>query len=228
MSTPYPKELPEPTMSDRILETFIVYKKQIITVFVLICLSAGGVLLWMQKTKADRDAASTALARVTPWIQAGQFDKAINGEGSVKGLQSIISTWGNTPGGNMARLYLASIWFTSGKPDAALTIYKGFTSDNKDLQASAIAGAAACLGEKKDFAKAAPEYEKASETAENESLKAMYLNKGAESYAAAAQPDMAAKLLEKVIKTWPGTSSAGIARRTLWRLAGEGVPVPQL
>jgi predicted negative regulator of RcsB-dependent stress response len=229
MSTTQPqKALPEATLSVRMLEIGIKYKTQLTVLFVVICLAAGGTLFWMQKTRVDEAQASLALAKITPWIETGDLNRAINGEGSIKGLHKIAATWSNTSSGKLARLYMAAIMLNNGKPDEALAMYKGFSSDNKDLQASALAGAAACHVSKKAFGEAAQEYEKASEAAETESLKAMYLNKAAESYASASQPDKAAKLLDQVIKSWPATSSAGVARRSLWRLAGAGVQVPQI
>jgi predicted negative regulator of RcsB-dependent stress response len=229
MNTTQPqKALPEATFSDRMLEISIKYKKQLTALFIVICLAAGGTLFWMQKTKVDEAQASLALAKLTPWIETGDINKAINGEGSIKGLNGIAKTWGGTQSGKMAKLYMANMLLNSGKPDDALSMYQSFNSDNKDLQASALAGAAACNVIKKAFAEAALEYEKASETAENEALKSVYLNKAAESYASAGQPEKAAKLLDQVIKSWPGTASAGVARRTLWRLAGEGVQIPQI
>ncbi|NTW54207.1 MAG: hypothetical protein HGB15_05525 [Chlorobaculum sp.] len=227
-STQPQKALPEATLSVRLLEIGIKYKKQLSTLVIIICLAAGGALFWMQKTKVDEAQASVALAKITPWLETGDIHKAIDGEGSIKGLNSIAKTWGNTPSGKTAKLYLAYILLNSGKPDDALAMYKGFSSDNKDLQASALAGAAACHVAKKAFADAAAEYEKASETAENEALKSAYLNSAADSYTSAGQPDKAAKLLDQVIKSWPATAAAGTARRTLLRLAGAGVQVPQI
>ena len=229
MNTTQPqKALPEPTFSDRMLEIGIKYKKQLTALFVIICLAAGGTLFWMQKSRVDQAEASLALAKITPWLETGDINRAMNGEGSIKGLNAIAKTWGGTPSGNLAKLYMGNILLNNGKADDALAMYKGFKSDNKDLQASALAGAAACHVGKKAFAEAAPEYEKASETAESETLKSMYLAKAAESYAAAGQPDKAAKLFDQVVKTWPTTLSAGMAQRALLRLAGSGVAIPQI
>ena len=229
MNTTQPqKALPKPTFSDRMLEIGIKYKKQLTALFVIICLAAGGTLFWMQKSRVDQAEASLALAKITPWLETGDINRAMNGEGSIKGLNAIAKTWGGTPSGNLAKLYMGNILLNNGKADDALAMYKGFKSDNKDLQSSALAGAAACHVGKKAFAEAAPEYEKASETAESETLKSMYLAKAAESYAAAGQPDKAAKLFDQVVKTWPTTSSAGMAQRALLRLAGSGVAIPQI
>jgi tetratricopeptide (TPR) repeat protein len=229
MNTTQPqKALPAPTFTDRLLEIGIKYKKQLTALFIVVCLAAGGTLFWMQKSRVDQTEASLALAKITPWIETGDLNRAMNGEGSIKGLNAIAKTWGGTPSGNMARLYMGNILLSNGKTDDALAMYQSFKSGNKDLQASALAGAAACRVQKKAFAEAAPEYEKASETAESETLKSMYLAKAAESYSAAGQPDKAAKLYDQVIKTWPGTSSAGMAQRALLRLSGAGVQIPQI
>ncbi|NTU58055.1 MAG: tetratricopeptide repeat protein [Chlorobiaceae bacterium] len=224
MNTSQPqKALPAPTISDRLLELYIKQQKLIITILVVLCVGAGGYFLWMQKTKADENAAALALAKATTLIQAGDLAKAVDGDGTTKGLKGIVGSYGGTPSGNMARLYLGTIFFNSNKPDEALVMYNAFSSPNKDLQASALAGAAACHIQKKAFAEAAAGYEKASAAAENEALKAMYLNKAAESYVAAGTPDKAVNLFDQVIKRWPGTSSAGVSQRSLWRLSGEGV-----
>jgi predicted negative regulator of RcsB-dependent stress response len=217
------KALPEPTLTDRLLEIYLKQKKLITIVVLVLCVAGAGAFLWMQKTKADENTASLALAKVTAWIQTNDIGKAVDGDGKSKGLKGIVDSYGGTPSGNMARLYLATIYYTSNKPDEALAMYNSFSSSNKDLQASALAGAAACHVEKKAFAAAAAGYEKASAEAENEALKAMYLNKAAESYAAAGTLDKASNLFEQIVRTWPGTSSAGVAQRSLWRLSGEGV-----
>ncbi|HWQ27075.1 MAG TPA: tetratricopeptide repeat protein [Chlorobaculum sp.] len=217
------KALPKPTLTDRLLEIYLKQRKLIISTVVLLCVAAGGAFLWMQKTRADENTASIALAKATAWIQTGDLAKAIDGDGTTKGLKGIAGSYGSTQSGNMARLYLGTIYYTTNRPDEALVMYNAVSTSNKDLQASALAGAAACHVQKKAFAEAAAGYEKASAAAENEALKAMYLNKAAESYAAAGTLDKASKLFDQIIKTWPGSSSAGVAQRSLWRLSGQGI-----
>jgi predicted negative regulator of RcsB-dependent stress response len=213
MNTAITQALPKPTFVDLLLEK----KKLVIGIILIIAVTAGGVFFWMQKTKADEEKASLALSKAVTWIEAGDSVKAL------KGLKEVVSGYGSTPSGNMARLYLGTIYYNLNRPDEALAMYNAFSNGNKDLQASALAGAAACRVQKKAFGAAAESYEKASATAENESLKAMYLNKAAENDIEAGKPDKAAKLLDQVIKTWPGTSSAAVAQRTTWRLSGQGV-----
>jgi predicted negative regulator of RcsB-dependent stress response len=210
-----PQALPKPTLIDLLLEK----KQLVIALILIIAVTAGGVFFWMQKTKADEEKASLALSKVVPWIETGDSARA------TKELKVIINSYGGTPSGNVAKLYLGTIYYTMNRPGEALAMYNAFSSGNKDLQASALAGAASCNVQKKAYAAAAEGFEKASATAENEALKAMYLNKAAESDIAAGKPDKAVKLFDQIIKNWPGTSSAAVAQRSLWRLAGQGVQV---
>ncbi|NTV01742.1 MAG: tetratricopeptide repeat protein [Chlorobiaceae bacterium] len=208
--------LPKPTFIDLLLE-----KKQLLIVLLIaIALIGGGGFFWMQKTKTDEANASMALSKASVWIQTGDSERA------TKALKEIVNGYGGTASGNMARLYLATIYYTMNRPDEALAMYRAFSSGNKDLQASALAGAASCNVQKKAFTAAAEGFEKASDAAENESLKATYLNKAAESDILAGKPAEAVKLLDKVVRSWPGTSSAAVAQRTMWRLSGQGIQVP--
>lgn len=210
------KALPKPSIIDLLLEK----KKLVITVLLLLAVAAAGVFAWMQKTKADEEKAAMELAKAVPWIQAGDADRAS------RSLKAVIANYGGTHSGNMARIYLATIDFTLGKTDEALALYNDVDSGNKDLKASAIAGAAACNVQKKAFTAAAEGYEQASGTAETETLKAMYLNRAAESLVAAGKTGDAVKMLSRIVKEWPATSSAAVAQRTIWRLSGQGVQVP--
>jgi len=216
------------TLADGWLEIVMLHKNKIIILVSIILLAAGGSFYWLQKSRVDEQQASAALSKLIPAIEVASETGDTDNAKLVSNMQTIIKRWGYTPSGNKTRLYLATLWYNNGKTSEALALYEKVKSDNKDLQAAAIAGAAACHVQDKQFAKAATAYAKASETAENEALKAMYLNKAADSYVLDKQPAEAVKQLEKVIKSWPETSSAVVANRTLWRLEGAGVPIPQL
>lgn len=210
-------------LSDRIAIVFEKHRKPIITLVTLLVVAGAGALLWMQKTKMDNEQASIALSKITPWIEEGDEAKAINGSGGTKGLKAIASEYGNTTGGNLARLYLATIYFNQGKNDAALALFDAFSHKDGDLKASALAGAAACRIQKSEFAKAAEGYAKASESARNESLKGQYLNKAGDAWVLAGKPEKAKPLFDDVVRQWPGSSPAREAGHALLRLSGSGV-----
>ncbi len=222
------KAFDDAALADSWLEITMLHKNKIIALVSILLIAGGGIFYWMQKSRVDEQQASLALSKLTPAIEAASKPGEASNKALASNMQTIIKRWGYTPSGNKAKLYLATLYYNSGKPGEALALYAKVKSGNNDLQASAIGGAAACHVQQKQFAKAATAYAKASETADNEALKAMYLNKAAESYVLDKQPAEAVKQLEKVIKSWPETSSAVVAQRTLWRLEGSGSPVPQL
>ncbi|HHE31921.1 MAG TPA: hypothetical protein ENL07_04660 [Chlorobaculum parvum] len=227
-TTPNNNGFDDATLADNWLEIVMLHKNKIIALVSIILIVGGGIFYWIQKSRVDEEQAALALSKLTPAVEAASETGSTDNEALVSNMQTIIKRWGYTPSGNKTKLYLATLWFNAGKTNEALVLYDKVKSDNKDMQASAIAGSAACHVQDKKFAKAATAYAKASETAENEALKAMYLNKAAESYVLDKQPAEAVKRLEQVIKSWSETSSAVVAQRTLWRLEGSGVPVPQL
>ncbi|MBN1928201.1 MAG: tetratricopeptide repeat protein [Chlorobiaceae bacterium] len=222
------KTFDESTLADRWLEIVLLHKNKLVALVSIILIVVGGGLFWMQKVKTDEKAASLELMKVAPYVASASSASPAENDAVLGNLQTIIKRWGHTPSGNQARLYLATLYCNSGKTGEALALYEAFKSGNKDLQASAIGGSAACRVQQKKYAEAAAGYEKASQTAENEALKAMYLNNAAESYRLDGQPAEAVKRFEQVVKSWPESSSAAVAQRTLWRLEGQGVPVPQL
>lgn len=216
------------TLADSWLEIVMLHKSKIIALVTVILIAVAGTLYWIQKSRVDEQQAEAALSKLIPAVDAASEPGGTDNEVLISDMRTIIKRWGYTPSGNKTKLYLATIWFNSGKTGEALALYEKVKSDNKDIHAAAIAGAAACHVQDKQFAKAATAYEKASDTAKNEALKAIYLNKAAESYIQENQPAEALKQLKRVIKSWPETSSAMVAHRTLWRLEGAGVPMPQL
>jgi tetratricopeptide (TPR) repeat protein len=217
-----PKQEEKLSAADNLLVGILRYKTIIIAFVLLLAVAGIGAYAWIQKTRADEQKANLELSTIAPYMHAGELRKAIDGDKNIKGLKSIVSDFGGTASGNMARLYLGTIYFSMHQPDSALVMYRSFSHTNKDLQAAALAGQAACETEKKEFAKAAASYEKASTTAENDALKSDYLNKSAENLVSAGSVAKGRALYDQIIKSWPGSSAAGVAQRSLWRLSGSG------
>jgi predicted negative regulator of RcsB-dependent stress response len=173
----------------------------------------------MKQMESNEAKASLVLSAIMPVMDSGDFQKAVDGEKTMPGLKEIVSKYGNTPSGNMARLFLASAYYSLNKPDAALAMYGSFSNKNKDLEAAALAGTGACHTQLKQFATAADDYQNAS--AENETLKGQYLNKSADNRLLAGDSVKAKAVYNDVIKQFAGTSAAAVAQRSLWRLEGS-------
>lgn len=211
----------KPSMADRLLETVMLHKNVIIGALLLVLLGGGGVLFWMKQMQANEEKAALRLSEITATLETGDVKKALEGDRNSMGLKGLIRMYGGTPSGNMARLFLGSVYVTMNQPDSALAVYSSFSHKNKDLQASALAGSGGCYAMLKQYGKAAAAYEKASSTALNNALKANFLTKAAENHLAAGERDKARSIFEEIVRQYPGFSASAVAQRALWRISGE-------
>lgn len=211
----------KPDTADNLLYIIIKYKNALIGVLVLIIALGGGTAFWLNLQKGAEQEASLQLSKTAPLLDRGEYRKAIDGTPGVAGLKSISGKYGNTPSGSMASLLLANAYYMLGEPDSALAIYNDITIKDKDLSAALLAGTGACHAKKKAFAKAAAAYEKASEKAENTSLKAQYAASAADNYLDSGKREKALELYNKIVADYPGSTGAALAQRTLWQLSGS-------
>ncbi len=207
--------------ADRLLEFFILHKNKIIAFSALAILFAGGLLYLHVQRQSAEETAHLLVSNATVLAQQQGREKAVDGEGTVKGLREIIREYGSTPSGNFAKILIADGFFASRQIDSALVYYRAFSGKNRDLAASAIAGEAACLVSKKNFSEAAPAYEKASETAENPALKALYLSDAGDSYLSLGNVDKAVDIYKRIVRKYAGFTAAAKAEESLLTLAGK-------
>jgi TolA-binding protein len=114
---------------------FLKYKKAIIGVVVaIVVIVAGSILYYNYVFKPEQEEASTQLARGEQYMQMGDLDKALKGDGAnYKGFISIASNYSSTDAGNLANLYAGLCYAHLQKPDwkNALKYVKEFdTSDD--------------------------------------------------------------------------------------------------
>ena len=203
----------------------IKYKTAIIAALVLIIALGGGSFFWMQHQKSSEQEASLQLSRISPFLDQGDFQAAINGQGKVPGLKKIAAEYAGkftgTPSGNMANLLLANAYYSIGELDSALKVFKTVSIANNDLAAAALAGAGDCYFNKNQFAQAAESYQEASKQSDNSVLKSQYLSHAANSFQQSNQFKKAAELYTKIIADYPGTTGAAVAQRSLWQISGN-------
>jgi tetratricopeptide (TPR) repeat protein len=216
-----PQAPEKPSFADNLIASAIRYKNIIIGTLLVALVVAGGVFFWMKQMQGNEEKAALMLSRIMPVMESGDLRKAIDGDKTLPGLKSVIGQYGSTPSGNMARLILATAYYSMNKPDSALAMYGSFSHKNKDLEAAAFAGSGACHMQQKQFAKAAEDYEKASAAAENEALKAHYLVRAADNDYLAGQTAKARTRYNEIVRQFPGSSAAAIAQRSIWKLSGS-------
>lgn len=168
------------------------------------------VIYLVNRSKEREIEATTLLGGVINLYDQGLYQQAIDGVPAkkIKGLKYIADEYGNTESGEAAKILLANSYFQLGKFDEALKYYEDFGGNNKLLQATAYAGAAACYEIKGDKAKAAEFYLKAAKVVESEVTTPEYLLYSARLNAEIGKKDVAKKLLDQIKKEYSTSAQA--------------------
>ncbi len=179
-----------------------------------------GILIFVNNRKASNEKAQLEFAKVYSLYDAAsteksQFTAAINGkpEQGIIGLKAIVDNYGSTEAGEIARFYLANSYFQLGQYDDALKQYEDFSGSDPLLRASAIAGIGGCYEGKKDFSKAAPQFEKAAGVLATNANTPEYLNSAARCYGLSGDKSKAITLLKQLKKDFPTSQYARDADR---------------
>lgn len=218
---PSNRETAKTRAADNLLYIAIKYRNALIGVVILLVAIGGGTAFWLNHQKNAETEASMHLSKIAPLLDRNDFRKAIDGSAGNRGLKSISADYGSTPSGRMASLLLANAYYSIGRYDSALAVYKKTSLKDKDLAAAVLAGTGACQAEQKKYGEAAASYEAASEKAENKTLKAHYQANAADNHLDAGNPEKASELYKKTVADYPGSTGAALAQRSLWQMSGN-------
>lgn len=180
-------------------------KKHVYTAITILVLIVAGIILFVNKRKANNELAAIELGIIKPVYNANNFQQAINGDslGTSKGLQFIVDEYGSTENGEMAKLMLASSYYNLRDFDKAEKYYKDFSGDNKLLKVSASAGIAAVLEARNNYSEAAKQFEKTAEIDKENPFNDQYLFYAAKDYYRANDFQNAKRVLEKLRDEFP-------------------------
>ena len=165
---------------------------------------------WNSKRAEWNETATTQLAKIIPYYDEGKYDQAIQGvpQEGAQGLKAIVDEYGSTPAGEIAKIYLANAYFQKKEYDQALEYYDDISVSDNMIEASALAGMAACYEAQGKYKDAAKYFEKAA--AKNMVLTQApdNLQRAAINYAAVGEKNKAKELLETIKKEFPTSSQA--------------------
>lgn len=144
--------------------------------------------------------------------QNADYALALDGDTSAPGFAEVADKYGNTPAGNLARLYAASCALRLGDLDRAEK-YIGKYSDVKGVPGQMVNAMAAGIKgdiavEKGDYAKAAALFEKAVRASDNDFTAPMYLRKAALAFRAAGNESKAEECLRIIQRDYPASIDA--------------------
>ncbi len=210
------------TTYENTLSWYETNKKLITNVGIAIVVIVAGGWFYINNNHTNNEKAANEFAKVFSYYDNGQYQLAINGlpEKNVRGLQAIVSDYGSTKYGNIAKFYLANSYFNTGEYDKAMEAYDGASLNAPILEASRIAGVAACYEVKSNFANAAKYFEKAGKSNANDPNAAEYLSNAARNFAKSGNKEQAIELYKLIKKEHSSSAAARDAERFLEELRG--------
>ncbi len=98
----------------------------------------GGFFIYKNFIQAPNEKkAYDAIFKAQEYYAQDSLDKALNGDGQYLGFEKIISQYGGTDAGELARFYAGSIYLKKGSFDKAVSYLKDFDTDAIQIQARA-------------------------------------------------------------------------------------------
>jgi len=197
------------------------YQKQLMVGALVVVLIGVGIFFYINNRNKNNELASNALSKVIGVYESGRYNEAITGikgankDESLVGLQEIVSKYGNSENGDIAKLYLANAYYSTGKFDEALKNYKDCSGSNPVHKAAAISGQAACSEAKENYIEAAEYFEKASFVDGNNTNNPDYLLKAGINYIKVNKKEKAKELLEKIKKDYASSGAMKEVERYL-------------
>ena len=180
---------------------FIKQKKAVIIVVAAIIVLVGRGLLYHNVVGIpNENKASTILAKGQEYFAAGDFQKALNGDGAgFPGFLSVARQYSSTKAGNLANFYAGICLYNMDKPQDALKYLKDYsTAGDEMIEAEAIGAIGDCYASLGQLDKAVEQFKKAASTADNNSLSPVYLVKAGEVLESQNKYDDAIALYQEV------------------------------
>lgn len=180
-------------------------KKHVYTALAILVAVIAGIIILVNKNKANSENANVALSQIKKVYNNNEFQQAIDGDslGNVKGLLYIVNEYGSTDAGNEAKIMLGNCYFSLRNFDTAEKYYKDFSGSNPILKAAAAAGLASVNEARQKFEEAASGFEKAASVDSKNPFIDQYLFYAAKNYARAGQDEKASKIFDRIKKDFP-------------------------
>lgn len=157
----------EEVVVDRAKDMWSQYKRPVTIGLAAVALVVGGWLGYKFFVKEpSENKAAEAIFKAEEYYRMDSLNLALKGDGQFPGFEKVISQYGGTKAGNLARFYAGSILLKQGDAKKAADYLEDFSTDAKQVQARAyklLADAYADQGKNKE---ALSNYKKAATTFE--------------------------------------------------------------
>lgn len=159
---------------------------------------------WNKLSASNNEKAQDEIWASQLLFEQGQYEQAL------EGFEALISEYGSTKAGNLAKAYAGLCNKELGNYEEAIKQLKDFSGNDDVIAPAVLAAQGDCLvnQENADNKKAAELFEKAAKAADNAQFSPLYLKKAGLAYEAAGDNASALKAYQSIKDNWGETMSA--------------------
>ena len=156
---------------------------------------------YIQPKKAE---AADNIAVAQQLFIAGNYEQALNGDGTNPGFLQVIDQYGSTPSGNIARLYAGLCYAQTEKYEEAVKYLEDYDlCDDQMVSNAAIAALGNCYAQLGQNEKAASTLLKAAKRANSTTLSPLFYLQAGQIYESLGNKDEALKCYEIIKNDYP-------------------------
>ena len=180
------------------------FKKLAYTIGVILAVIIVSVLLHQYYVTPRNAAAADNIAVAEQLFLEGNYEKALNGDGTNAGFLQIIDEYGSTPSGNLARLYAGLCYVHTDKAEEAVKYLEDFdVCDDLMISNAAIAALGNCYAQLGQNDKAASTLLKAAKRADNNTLSPLFYLQAGQIFESLGKNSDALKCYETIKNNYP-------------------------
>lgn len=156
---------------------------------------------YIQPKKAE---AADNIAVAQQLFIAGNYEQALNGDGTNPGFLQVIDQYGSTPSGNIARLYAGLCYAHTDKAEEAVKFLEDYDlCDDQMVSNAALAALGNCYAQLGQNEKAASTLLKAAKRANSTTLSPLFYLQAGQIYESLGNKDEALKCYEIIKNDYP-------------------------
>lgn len=140
---------------------------------------------------------------------SGDYEKALNGDGTNAGFLQIVDKYGSTPSGNLASLYAGLCYAHTDKAEEAVKYLENYDACGDMMVSNAALGALGnCYAQLGQNDKAAATLLKAAKRADNNTLSPLFYQQAGQLYEAVGNKDKAMDCYKTIKSDYPQSMQA--------------------
>ena len=156
---------------------------------------------YIQPKKAE---AADNIAVAQQLFIAGNYEQALNGDGTNPGFLQVIDQYGSTPSGNIARLYAGLCYAHTDKAEEAVKFLEDYDlCDDQMVSNAALAALGNCYAQLGQNEKAASTLLKAAKRANSTTLSPLFYLQAGQIYESLGNKDKALECYETIKNEYP-------------------------